>query len=53
MPARVDYLQRLDLDGKVVEHMLEQHKKRKADRGFMLWKLLQLALSIDAQGKFK
>ena len=47
------YLQRLDLDGKVVEHMLKQHKERKADRGFMLWKLLQLALSIDAQVKFK
>jgi asparagine synthase (glutamine-hydrolysing) len=47
------YLQRLDLDGKVVDHMLKQHKERKADRGFMLWKLLQLALSIDAQGKFK
>jgi asparagine synthase (glutamine-hydrolysing) len=38
------FLQRYGLDVTVVERMLMQHKQPTVDRGFMLWKLLQLAI---------
>jgi hypothetical protein len=39
-----EFQARLSLDGTRLEEMLNQHKERKVNRGFMLWKLLQLAL---------
>lgn len=47
------FLDRFALNGKVIEGMLVLHKKRKVDRGFMLWKLLQLAVFVDARFKYK
>jgi hypothetical protein len=45
------FLNRFALDGAVIERMLIQHKKGKGERGFMLWKLLQLALFADLHAK--
>jgi asparagine synthase (glutamine-hydrolysing) len=39
-----NFLNQFSLDGAVVERMLEQHKNRTVERGFMLWKLLQLSI---------
>jgi asparagine synthase (glutamine-hydrolysing) len=39
-----DFVHQFSLDGAVVERMLEQHKNRNVERGFMLWKLLQLSI---------
>ena len=39
-----DFLQQFGLDGVVIGRMLVQHKDRVVDRGFLLWKLLQMAL---------
>jgi len=47
------FLDRFSLNGKEIEVMLTLHRKRKVDRGFMLWKLLQMALFIDVQDNFK
>jgi asparagine synthase (glutamine-hydrolysing) len=41
------FLKRFGLDGMVIELMLAQHKVKNVGRGFLLWKLLQLALFID------
>jgi asparagine synthase (glutamine-hydrolysing) len=38
------FLEKFQLDGSKIEKMLTQHKLMEVDRGFMLWKLLQLAL---------
>lgn len=38
------FLEKFALNRIVVERMLLQHCQRKVDRGFMLWKLLQLAI---------
>lgn len=42
-------LHQFSLDGAAVERMLLQHKSRNVERGFMLWKLLQLAIFADLQ----
>jgi asparagine synthase (glutamine-hydrolysing) len=44
-----NFLHQFSLDGAVVERMLLEHKNRTVDRGFMLWKLLQLAIFADLQ----
>jgi asparagine synthase (glutamine-hydrolysing) len=41
------------LNGKAIKDMLVLHRNRKIYRGFMLWKLLQMALLVDAQDNFK
>lgn len=41
------FLHQFALDGATVERMLVQHRDRTVERGFMLWKLLQLALFAD------
>lgn len=38
------FLRRFELQGREVEQMLQLHQQRKVDRGFTLWKLLQLAI---------
>ncbi len=38
------FLRIFELDGVELERMIQQHFSRKSDRGFMLWKLLQLAI---------
>jgi len=38
------FLRRFDLNGSVIEDMLIKHKLGVFNRGFMIWKLLQLAL---------
>lgn len=38
------FLEKFAFQGVLVERMLLQHCQRKVDRGFMLWKLLQLAI---------
>jgi asparagine synthase (glutamine-hydrolysing) len=45
------FLNRFELDGIAIERMLMQHKNGKVERGYMLWKLLQLALFADLQDK--
>jgi asparagine synthase (glutamine-hydrolysing) len=40
----VSFLQHFALDRAHVEQMLSQYQQREAKRGFMLWKLLQLAI---------
>jgi asparagine synthase (glutamine-hydrolysing) len=44
-----NFLHQFSLDGAIVEQMLVQHKNRTVERGFMLWKLLQLALFANLQ----
>ncbi len=44
-----NFLNQFSLDGAAVERMLLQHKSRTVERGFMLWKLLQLAIFADLQ----
>ena len=44
-----NFLHQFSLDGAAVERMLVQHKNRTVERGFMLWKLLQLALFANLQ----
>jgi asparagine synthase (glutamine-hydrolysing) len=39
-----EFIRRFDLNCRKIERMLNQHRAREADSGFMLWKLLQLAL---------
>jgi asparagine synthase (glutamine-hydrolysing) len=43
------FLVNFSINGAMLERMLVQHKNYKVDRGFMLWKLLQLALFADMQ----
>jgi asparagine synthase (glutamine-hydrolysing) len=38
------FVRRMDLDGAMVERLLKQHKDYGSGRGFILWKLLQLAI---------
>jgi asparagine synthase (glutamine-hydrolysing) len=47
------FLKHFALDGQVIERMLVQHKERGVERGFMLWKLLQLALFLNVRNTFK
>jgi asparagine synthase (glutamine-hydrolysing) len=47
------FLHQFSIDGVVVERMLVQHKNKTVERGFMLWKLLQLALFADLQKNFQ
>lgn len=46
-----DFLRQFALDGDVIERMLVQHKDSVAERGFMLWKLLQMALFADLKAR--
>lgn len=43
------FLNQFALDGLKVEQMLVQHRTGQRDKGFMLWKLLQLSLFWDLQ----
>jgi len=38
------FLDQMSLDGNKVEQILTQHQNRQRDKGFILWKLLQVAL---------
>ena len=40
----VNFLNRFMLQEKHIENLLQQHKQRKMDHSFLLWKLLQLAI---------
>ena len=42
-----NFLHKYLLDEAVIERMLEEHKNRTVERGFMLWKLLQLSIHND------
>jgi len=39
-----NFIREFDLCSGEIERMLTDHRQRKVDRGFMLWKLLQLAI---------
>jgi asparagine synthase (glutamine-hydrolysing) len=45
------FLESFSLDGKVVHRMLTQHRDKVTSRGFMLWKLLQMALFVNVRGR--
>lgn len=47
------YLQYFHLDRVVLERMLVQHREKSAGQGFMLWKLLQMALFINLRKPHK
>lgn len=46
------FLRRFELEPLLVEKMLVQHRTQQRDKGFMLWKLLQLAIFWDLQHAF-
>jgi asparagine synthase (glutamine-hydrolysing) len=48
-----NFLHQFFLDGAVVNRMLVQHKNGTCQRGFMLWKLLQIALFADLHKTFR